>query len=128
MPLYSPSWDEGPRCDTIRLAEMTQAEKAHMQALEFYAGRDPGERPASGIKEVTHYLQIPWSTTQRGQIEAVFYAGDDGGILCAIKGSGDEKTAVVVSLTHLRIAGNHPIAPDIRAYQLARTQKLAWGQ
>jgi hypothetical protein len=62
MPLYSPSWDEGLRCDTIRLAEMTQAEKAHMQALEFYAMRDPSERLAYGIKEVVHYLQIPSAT------------------------------------------------------------------
>ena len=59
MPLYSPSWDEGLRCDTIRLAEMTQAEKAHMQALEFYAMRDPSERLAYGIKEVVYYPADP---------------------------------------------------------------------
>jgi hypothetical protein len=86
--------------------------------------------PARGTGGLVRTLRdkgVKFPATRRVQIEDVFYAGDEGGTMCAIKGSGDEKTAVVVSLTHLRIAGN-PIAQDIRAYQLARTQKLAWGQ
>jgi hypothetical protein len=35
---------------------------------------------------------------------------------------------VVVSLTHLRLEGGHPIAQDIRAYQIKRTAGLARGQ
>jgi hypothetical protein len=85
-------------------------------------------RGTGGLVRTLGDKRVRLPATQRVQIEEVFYAGDDGGILCAIKGSGDEKTAVVGSLIHLRIAGNHPIAQDIRAYQLARTQKLAWGQ
>ena len=59
------------------------------------------------------------------QIEKVMYLGDEGGIGCVLKVPGQEDTAVVVSLTHLRLPGTHPLAPDVRAYQIARTKKLA---
>jgi len=62
---------------------------------------------------------------QRIQIEKVMYLGDEGGIGCILKVPGQEDTAVVVSLTHLRLPNNHPLAPDVRAYQIARTKKLA---
>jgi hypothetical protein len=61
------------------------------------------------------------------QIIDVFYSGDEGGIVCALKGAGDEKTAVLISLTHLRLPTDHPLAKDVRAYQITRTQKLARG-
>jgi len=59
------------------------------------------------------------------QIEKVMYLGDEGGIGCSLKVPGQEDTAVVVSLTHLRLPSTHPLAPDVRAYQIARTKKLA---
>ena len=59
------------------------------------------------------------------QIEKVMYFGDEGGIGCSLKVPGQEDTAVVVSLTHLRLPSTHPLAPDVRAYQIARTKKLA---
>jgi len=59
------------------------------------------------------------------QIEKVMYLGDEGGIGCVLKVPGQEDTAVVVSLTHLRLPSTHPLAPDVRAYQIARTKKLA---
>ena len=59
------------------------------------------------------------------QIEKVMYLGDEGGIGCGLKVPGQEDTAVVVSLTHLRLPSTHPLAPDVRAYQIARTKKLA---
>jgi hypothetical protein len=64
--------------------------------------------------------------SKRGmQIEKVMYLGDEGGIGCGLKVPGQEDTAVVVSLTHLRLPSTHPLAPDVRAYQIARTKKLA---
>jgi hypothetical protein len=65
------------------------------------------------------------ASKRRMQIEKVMYLGDEGGIGCGLKVSGQEDTAVVVSLTHLRIPSAHPLAPDVRAYQIARTKKLA---
>jgi hypothetical protein len=62
---------------------------------------------------------------RRMQIEKVMYLGDEGGIGCVLKVPGQEDTAVVVSLTHLRLPSTHPLAPDVRAYQIARTKKLA---
>jgi hypothetical protein len=65
------------------------------------------------------------ASKRRMQIEKVMYLGDEGGIGCALKVPGQEDTAVVVSLTHLRLPSTHPLAPDVRAYQIARTKKLA---
>ena len=65
------------------------------------------------------------ASKRRMQIEKVMYLGDEGGIGCGLKVPGQEDTAVVVSLTHLRLPSTHPLAPDVRAYQIARTKKLA---
>ena len=65
------------------------------------------------------------ASKRRMQIEKVMYLGDEGGIGCVLKVPGQEDTAVVVSLTHLRLPSTHPLAPDVRAYQIARTKKLA---
>jgi hypothetical protein len=68
------------------------------------------------------------ASRRRMQIEQVMYLGDEGGIGCGLRVPGQADTAVVVSLTHLRLPSTHPLAPDVRAYQIARTQKLARGQ
>ena len=65
------------------------------------------------------------ASKRRMQIEKVMYLGDEGGIGCALKVPGQQDTAVVVSLTHLRLPSIHALAPDVRAYQIARTKKLA---
>ena len=57
------------------------------------------------------------------EIDAVLYLGDEGGIACAI-GMWGGKTAVVASLTHLRIDRDHPLAEQIQTYQLRRSQRL----
>jgi hypothetical protein len=61
---------------------------------------------------------------QELQIHDVLYLGDEGGIAGAIYLPGEQKTATVASLTHLRIPPDHPLAVEIQAYQLARNQKL----
>ena len=58
-------------------------------------------------------------------ISRVFYMGDDGGIMCDETPTKDAREAYVVSLTHLRIAPNHPLAHDIRAYQRERVRRIA---
>jgi hypothetical protein len=62
-------------------------------------------------------------------IHHVLYSGDEGGILCNITAPSPEaKEVVMVSLTHLRISPKHPLGEQIRAYQQARSEKLAWQQ
>lgn len=57
-------------------------------------------------------------------IQKVFYNGDEGGIVCAISPQ-ESKESLVISLTHLKIPYRHPLEEKIRAYQKARTRKLA---
>lgn len=65
------------------------------------------------------------SPNQPLQVESVLYMGDEGGIGCAVEPPGRKGTAVVTSLTHIRVDANHPLAKEIRAYQVERTRKLA---
>ena len=65
---------------------------------------------------------------QRLQIEKVFYAGDEGGIMCALTGVQSREAAYVCSLTHLRISHKHPLAKAIRTYQRERSQTLVQQQ
>jgi hypothetical protein len=62
---------------------------------------------------------------QELSIQSVFYAGDEGGIMCGMALSEDAKEMAVVSLTHLRIDPRHPLARDTRVYQRQRTRRLA---
>jgi len=59
------------------------------------------------------------------QIETVIYLGDEGGIGCGIQLAQQVGEVLVASLTHLRVKNKHPLAKEIRAYQVARTRKLA---
>lgn len=58
-------------------------------------------------------------------ITDVMYMGDEGGICCAAKLKDQDAGALVVSITHLRLDANHPLSPEVRAYQTARVKKLA---
>jgi hypothetical protein len=62
---------------------------------------------------------------QSYEIDSVFYSGDMGGITCALKGDAEDKEVYAVSITHLRIDPDHPLAPEIEAYQRKRTRMLA---
>jgi hypothetical protein len=54
------------------------------------------------------------------KIEHVFYAGDEGGIVCGLAFPGAGSQVVVISLTHVRIAATHPLADAIRDYSCRR--------
>jgi hypothetical protein len=58
-------------------------------------------------------------------VKHVLYAGDEAGIACDVTPARDAKTVVLVSLTHLRIAPDHPLFAPILAYQLERVRRLA---
>jgi hypothetical protein len=63
-------------------------------------------------------------------IEKILYSGDMGGILCSVRleeqtDDGKKTHIGVISLTHLHIDPNHPLAPKIKAYQKKRIMSLA---
>ena len=68
-------------------------------------------------------VQIPHN--QELQIKRVFYAGDEGGIMCDVTLSEEAKEAIIVSITHLRVSSRHPLAKEIREYQMERTRRIA---
>jgi hypothetical protein len=72
--------------------------------------------PAQATSALVRTLRasaVKISSKQRMQIDMVVYLGDEGGIACGLKVPGQEDTAVVVSLTHLRLPSTHPLAPDV---------------
>ena len=58
-------------------------------------------------------------------IEKVYYAGDEGGILCVIQPGDEEEIKHFFSLTHLRIQEDHPLAEEIKNYQRQRVERIA---
>jgi hypothetical protein len=104
--------------DPTQVTALMQKMKAHLPI------------PAQATNALVRSLRasaVNIASKRRMQIEKVMYLGDEGGIGCKLKVPGQEDTAVVVSLTHLRLPSTHPLAPDVRAYQIARTKKLAGG-
>jgi hypothetical protein len=84
--------------------------------------------PAQVTPEVRHMLgarKVLIPAHRRVRIEHVMSAGDEGGIVCGLAFPGSSREAVVISLTHLRIAAAHPLANAIRQYQRARVHKLS---
>ena len=58
-------------------------------------------------------------------VESVGYAGDEGGIMCVLKTDVNGKAVYGLSLTHLRIQEDHPLAEEIKNYQRKRVRRLA---
>ena len=58
-------------------------------------------------------------------IEGVYYAGDEGGILCVIQPGDDKEIKHFFSLTHLRIQEDHFLTEEIKDYQRKRAMRLA---
>ncbi len=58
-------------------------------------------------------------------IAEIYYAGDEGGILCTLDfGLDDSKEVYVVSITHLRFGGKSALSRAVVAYQRHRVKKL----
>jgi hypothetical protein len=68
---------------------------------------------------------ISLSLDEEIQITSVLYLGDVGGLACGLDQPGSDTTAVVTSLTHLRVDENHPLAERINAYQRRRSAGIA---
>jgi hypothetical protein len=90
----------------------------------------PGQlpMPVFPTKELVRTLRrraVKASVHRALTIKRVFYAGDEGGIVCDVTPSQGAKEVFVVSLTHLRLASNHPLFGTILAYQRERVSRLA---
>lgn len=67
--------------------------------------------------------QRPLAVKPVETVSNVSYAGDDGGIMCHIC-PADTESAVVVSLTHVRVPRRLPFTDAALAYQKHRLKKL----
>lgn len=65
----------------------------------------------------------PVTVNETETVREVSYAGDEGGILCHIQPDGRE-SAVLVSLTYVRVERSAPFAAAVVAYQKHRVKKL----
>lgn len=82
-------------------------------------------KPAKPLLEMMRDRGMPANYNQELLIESIFYGGDEGGITCSLKPlSDDDKEVYAVSLTHLRIDPQHPLAEEIIAYQRLRVKRL----
>lgn len=82
-------------------------------------------RPTGAFLRAMRDRGVKVATNQELQIQNVLYLGDEGGIACNVTPSRDAREVQIVSITHLEIDPNHPLAPEIRAYQVERTRKIA---
>jgi hypothetical protein len=72
--------------------------------------------PAFPMKDLVRTLrrrERKFSTKRLLSIKHVFYAGDEGGIMSDVTPSRDPREVFIVSLTHLRIAPDHPLCAAI---------------
>ena len=61
----------------------------------------------------------------RCQITEIYYAGDEGGILCKLDfGQEDADPVFFVSITHLTFDRRLPLAREIAAYQRHRVKRI----
>jgi hypothetical protein len=84
--------------------------------------------PAFPTKELVQTLRrrgVNASVDRALSIKRVFYAGDEGGIVCDVTPNQGAKEVFVVSLTHLRITPDHELFAPIQAYQRERVRRLA---
>jgi hypothetical protein len=67
--------------------------------------------------------QVAGGILPRQIVSKIYYAGDEGGIVCHLQRKESE-SAIVLSLTHLRVHRKHPFAAAVFDYQTHRVKKL----
>jgi hypothetical protein len=77
---------------------------------------------AHSLRERSPEMIVP----RECNVAAIHYAGDEGGILCALDfGDDAPKEVHIVSITHLAFQRSEPYAHDIEVYQRHRLKKFA---
>jgi hypothetical protein len=73
------------------------------------------------LRERSSAAKITWHC----QITDIFYAGDEGGVMCHVIFDQEEKEQVfLVSITHLAFDRRLPIAREIASYQKHRMKRI----
>jgi hypothetical protein len=76
---------------------------------------------ADSLRERSPGMIVP----RECNVAAIHYAGDEGGILCALDfGDDATKEVPIVSITHLDFQRSEPYARDIEVYQRHRLKKI----
>jgi hypothetical protein len=96
-------------------------ELVHEMEVQLPIPAQPTSNMIRGLRSQGHKI----ARDQELVIQNVFYAGDEAGIVCALQPLEGVKTALVISVTYLRINVRHPLAKRIRAYQQERKRRLA---
>lgn len=100
------------------VARLMEQMKEHLPIVTF---------PTKELVRILRRGGVKASTDRALSITRVFYAGDEGGIVCDVTPSA-AREVFIVSLTNLRIAPDHPLLAAILAYQMARVRRLAAAQ
>lgn len=114
-------------CSTVKRSRKMIDDYAKAKALvaKMEAQLPILARASSALARLARQKKLPIAHNQELSIKQVFYAGDEGGILCDVTPEGEVEDAIVCSLTHLEISPDHPLAEEIQAYQRTRTLRLA---
>ena len=64
------------------------------------------------------------NSDRRRPVWDLSYAGDEGGIMCHMARPEETGTALVVSLTYVRVPRSMPLARAVAGYQKHRVKKL----
>jgi hypothetical protein len=102
--------------DPVMVAELMEKLQAHLPILA---------NPTPELVRALRKQGVKIKPDRALSITRVFYLGDEGGISCDVTPPQEPRAAVVVSLTHLRIAPGRPLYHDIRDYQRRRVRGIA---
>ena len=69
--------------------------------------------PTKSLLKFLRNNEIKISKRDKILVDSIFYSGDEGGIMCSLALSQNQDTALVVSVTHLKVQKNHPLAKEI---------------
>ena len=95
--------------------------RRHMEPLEQAGSRYAELMRLAQLQEQAPGLDL----SPRCQITWIYYAGDEGGILCKLDfGQEDTDQAFFVSITHLTFDRRLPLAREIAAYQKHRVKRI----
>lgn len=81
-------------------------------------------RPTKELSKLLKKQGVDLANQQAMVVDDVFYMGDEGGISCSIESEESSDKAHIVSITHLVIDPDHPLAPEIQSYQRQRIRAL----
>ncbi len=104
----------------IDIPDKTEALMARLEAALPVRAR-PTPEALNTLRRGSPELRFP----RHCDITEIYYAGDEGGILCTLDfGLSDSKQVHIVSITHLRCDGKSPLSRAVVAYQRHRVKKL----